>query len=56
VTFPRGWSPNRTDCNDTDANVHPDGNPFCRINDTCETTGVPAPVDNNCNGVFDEFD
>jgi hypothetical protein len=55
VSFPRGWSPNRTDCDDSNPNVHPDGNRFCRINDTCELTGT-APLDNNCNGVFDEFD
>jgi hypothetical protein len=55
VLFPRGWSPNRTDCDDTNPNIHPDGNPFCRINDTCETSG-PAPIDNNCNGKIDEFE
>jgi hypothetical protein len=54
VTFPRGWAPNRTDCDDGDAAVHPDGSPGCRVNDTCELTGVP--VDNNCNGRFDEAD
>jgi hypothetical protein len=56
VIFPRGWSPNRTDCDDSDPNVHPDGNSFCRINDTCEDTSFAVAVDNNCNGVFDEFD
>jgi hypothetical protein len=50
VNFPRGWSPNRTDCNDTDPNIHPDGNSFCRINDTCDG------VDNNCNGIVDELE
>lgn len=55
VTFPFGWSPNRTDCDDTDPLVHPDGFDLCRRNDTCEVSPALIPVDNNCNGLLDEL-
>jgi hypothetical protein len=39
---PTGYAPNGTDCNDSNANVHPGGTEIC------------DGLDNNCNGMTDE--
>ncbi|PCC72411.1 Lectin C-type domain-containing protein [Nannocystis exedens] len=40
----QGWVPDNTDCNDMSANAHPG------VTEMCDT------IDNDCDGVFDEYD